>query len=243
VNTGDVYRALWRHKIFIVVLTACFAAGAYFVTKRESPVYESSTLIRIQQRIQSPSEAFGALETGQRLAQTYAKIVGTRTIARKIYEDLDRKVPLGEIAGHVTGSQVQDLELLSISAKSANPRRAQLIANSAPAALRDFIAQTGTLRDQVITVQNAAYPTSKSSPNVRTTVLLAILVGLIFNGALALLLAILSDRFADLDEIERLTGKPVLATFPTLSFVAPSRMLGLGAGGDDPLTRELKRGT
>jgi capsular polysaccharide biosynthesis protein len=226
-TTADVYRALWRHKIFILLLTTCFVGAAYVVTKREQPVYESTALIRIQQRIQSPSEAFGALETGQRLAQTYAKIVGTTTIARKIYTDLDGRVPFHEIVGRVSGSPVQDLELLSVAGRSANPRTAQLITSSAPRALRAFIGETGTLRDQVITIQNASYPTSPSAPHVRRTVILALVIALIFNGALALLLEILGDRFADLDEVERLTGKPVLVAIPTLSFTAPPPVTGM----------------
>jgi capsular polysaccharide biosynthesis protein len=217
-TTADVYGALWRHKIFILVLTACFAAGAYVVTKRKQPVYEASSLVRIQQSIESPREAFGALETGGRLAQTYAKIVTTRTIARKIYIDLDGAVPLGEIVGHVTGAQIDDLELLAIQADSASPRRAELIANAAPRALRAFIQETGTLRDQVTTVQNATAPGSAASPNVRMTVILAVLIGLIFNGALALVRELLSDRFGGPDELERITHRRVLVTMPTVSF-------------------------
>jgi capsular polysaccharide biosynthesis protein len=216
VTVADVYRALWRHKLFIIVLTASLAVATGFLTSRETPVYEASTLVRVQQRIDNPGEAFGALQTAGRLAQTYAEIVATETIARKVQETLGGRVPLGEIAGSISASQIQDLELLSIGARSTSPKQAQAIANAAPQALRSFIEETGTIRDQIIMVQPAALPTNPVSPKLKLNIGLAILLGLIFNGALAVLIDVLGDRASEPDELERLTGVPVLAVVPKL---------------------------
>jgi protein tyrosine kinase modulator len=218
VSVPDVYVALWRHKLLIVVLTAGIVAGAWVLTKREQPVYSSSSLVRIQQRISDPTQAFGALETGGRLAQTYAIITGTPQISRKIYSQLHGTLPLGEIEGSLSATQVQDLELLTLTARSWNPKYAAEIANAAPQALKSFIHQTGTLRDEVITVQDAGVPTAPTSPSLRTNIILALLVGLIFNAAIALVLEILADRAHSPEEFERLAGKPVLATVPTVAF-------------------------
>jgi capsular polysaccharide biosynthesis protein len=220
VTVADVYRALWRHKLFIVVLTASLAAATGFLTSRETPVYEASTLVRVQQRINSPGEAFGALQTAGRLAQTYAQIASTATIAQKVQDTLGGRVPLGEIAGSISARQIQDLELLSIGARSTSPARAQAIANAAPQALRSFIEETGTIRDQIITVQPAALPTNPVSPTLKLNIGLAIMLGLIFNGALAVLIEILGDRASEPGELERLTGLPVLAVVPKLVLVS-----------------------
>ena len=48
-------------------------------------VYQATSLVRIQQRVANPTEAFGALQTGQLLAETYAKIVETDTVRRRIF--------------------------------------------------------------------------------------------------------------------------------------------------------------
>ncbi len=220
----DVYRALWRHKLLIAGLTAIVVAGAWYLTSRQPPSYQASALVRIQPKIKTSAEAFAALQTGQRLAQTNARVTTTLTIASAIEEELDGAVALSEI--DLSARQVDDLDLLTISATHANPERAALIANAAPGALRDFIDRTGTLNEQILDVQPASVPSSPSGPRLRLNVTIALLLGLIFNAALALLLEALSDRVTDPDGVERLTGKPVLATVPVLAFSqreAPAR--------------------
>src|SRR4051794_2253580 len=148
---GELYRALWRRKLIVVGTLALVIAAAVYYTSRQPKTYRATTLVRIQQTITNSAEAFGALQTGGRLAQTYAEIVGTNTIAQKVYLGLDGQIPYNQIAGSLGGAQIDDLDLLSISATSSAPAWAQQIASEAPAALRRFIAETGTLRDQVVT--------------------------------------------------------------------------------------------
>jgi capsular polysaccharide biosynthesis protein len=222
----DVYQALWRHKKLIVVLTVLFAAAAWFLTKREQPVYTASSLVRVQQRVQNTGEAFAALQTSGRLAQTYAKIAATSTIAEMIYRDLGGKVSFGAIAGHVSGHQIEDLELLVISATSSTPQGAQLIANTAPGALTDWVRSTGTLRDRVTLIQDAGRPSSPSSPNLKLNVLIAVVLGLILNAGIALLIEAIGDRATSPDEVERVSGLPVLSIVPVVSRQPARRLLG-----------------
>jgi capsular polysaccharide biosynthesis protein len=219
VTVPDVYRALWRHKVMIVVLTIGLAAAAWYLTSRQPRIYQATTLVRIQQQVNGPNDVFLALQTGQRLAETYARITATTTVARGIEKQLKGQVAYGEI--HLHARQIAELELIAISAKSRSATRAQLIANAAPAALREFIAKTGTTGEQVITIQGAARPRSPVAPNKKLNVALAAILGLIFNGALALLLYRLADRVGGPEEIEQLAGKPVLAVIPHLSLTSP----------------------
>ena len=219
----DVYRALWRHKWFVIVLTAILVGAAYFLTKQEQKHYQSSTLVRVVQRVQDPTQALGALQTGQKLAQTYAQIVETRAIAARIYERLDGQVPLAGIK--VSASPVQDLDLLTITATATSPENAVRVANAAPRALRQFIKGSAAVQDQVISVQPAELPTGPSSPSLKLNLVLALMLGLILNGALALVLELVSDRLPDPEGIESLTGQPVIATIPQLKFTPGARVI------------------
>jgi len=220
VAVADVYRALWRHKWFIAILTAGLAAAVWFLTSRQQPIYQASTLIRVQQQVQAgeTGETLRALEAGERLAETYAKIASTDTIAQQIYVDVNQQVPVREIAGEISAEPVRDLDLLWIRVRSPIPARAQLIANAAPSALQDFIEETATQRDQVIVVEQAGLPTKPVAPNLTLNIAIAVLLGLLFNGALALVIEAVSDRITNVDELERLTGKPILAVVPNLQF-------------------------
>jgi capsular polysaccharide biosynthesis protein len=218
VNAFEFYGALWRHKIFISAMTAIFIASALVLTLREQKIYQATSLVRVQQLISDPGQALGVLTASAQLAQTYGKIVETSTIAQKIATNSKGQLLLSEVDGHVSGSPVQGLDMLTISARSPDRLTAEKIANAAPHALESFIRQTGTLRDQVTVVQRADLPKAPASPNVKLNLALALILGLVFNAALALVIDLISDRVGDADEFEKLTGVPVLASIPPLKF-------------------------
>jgi polysaccharide biosynthesis transport protein len=213
----DVYRALWRRRFLIAFLTLATVVSTYVVVSRQTKIYESSSLIRVQQRVSDPSQAGTALGIAQHLAQTYAQIVVTDEIKGRIYRQLHGRVPPWNIS--LSAQPVQDLELLYVNAKSSDPKTAALVANAAPRALQAFIAeQPESLRDEIQVINPAGVSSSPISPRMKSSLIIAFLAGLVFNGALALLIEFLSDRLPEADDLEMLTGKPLLATVPPLTF-------------------------
>lgn len=214
--TVDVYRALWRHRFLIVGLTALIGGVAFFVSSLQPKIYEATALVRVQQKITTAGDAFGSLEVGTRLAQTYAKIVETDTINRRVAVALQDSVSAQDIS--ISAAPVENVELLQISARSESPREAALVANAATVALKGFVSDTGTLRDQVIVVDRASPQKTPVAPRVALAVGLALLLGLLLNCALALLAEYFADRLPGHGEMESAFGFPVLATIPSLSF-------------------------
>lgn len=215
-GTFDVYRVLWRRKLFIVVLTAIVGAVAWFAASQQPKTYEATALVRVQQKIAAPDDAYGSLVAGSKLAQTYARIVTTRSIEDRVAADVAKT--LGPTAVNLSARPVDDVELLQITATSRSPRAAAAVANSATRILRTYIADTGTLRDQLTVVDAASAPSAPSSPRVTLIVVLAVLLGLLVNCALALIAEYLADRLPDPAGVESALGAPVLATIPNLSF-------------------------
>jgi capsular polysaccharide biosynthesis protein len=257
-TAGDVYRALWRHKFFIVVLTAMFVGATLYVSSRESPEYEASTLIRVQERGPRAGDAGAALQAAQTLAQTYAKLVGSGALREEIrallvrctgQADSERSVapeesarvcePLDDVSNvrvsprrvaavPLSASPVEDLDLFTITARSGNPTRAMLAANVAPLALRTFIRRTGARSEQIVVAKAAtSSPVSRQLP---LRIAIAIALGLIFNGALALLIELFRDRLPDPDELGQVVEQPLLATVPTLRLHPVRSLIGPGTG-------------
>ena len=235
---ADVYRALWRHRLMIVLLTAVAGVAAYLFTTTQPQVYQASALIRIQQRA-APGDAFGSvssLELGRQLARTYARIVTTGSMGDRVARTLAGKVPRDDI--EITAEPVGDVELLWISARSESPQVAAVVANATIAALREFIAETGTLRDQIVLVDRARAPSVPVLPRTTFTVAMAVLLALLFNAAVALAREFFADRLPEIDEWDAKFGRPVLATVPNLSFKArpsaPATRPGTRARGTVP---------
>jgi protein tyrosine kinase modulator len=221
-QTLDVYRALWRHKVFICVLTALLGVTAWFFVSRQTKTYEATALVRIQQRITTPTEAYGAIQTGQLLAETYAQIVQADTVRQRIFALVRKQIPIDTGQIQIGGLPVNRLDLLRISARGPDPNQAALVANAVPRALAAFIRETGTSRDQIVPIDRADVPAKPVAPRMKLDVALAILLGLIVNSALALVLELVGDRVRQPEEFEDLFGLPVLATIPSVKLRSPS---------------------
>jgi capsular exopolysaccharide synthesis family protein len=84
----------------------------------------------------------------------------------------------------------------------------------------DFESQRTTreARAQAVSVVSAAtLPTSPDNRNVKTAVAVAVVLGLLGGVVIALVLENLAKRFRTRDEVEALTGLPVLSAIPRLS--------------------------
>ena len=214
VAVADVYAALWRHRLFIVGMTALVGVVAYVLASTQPKIYESTALVRVEQRGVSASDLFGSLEVGQRLAQTYAKIVSTKALRDRVAARL--RLPTTQV--HLSSSPVGDIELVDVTASSRIPAQAALVANGAVAALQAFVAEKGTNSEKVVLIDPARVPTAPASPRVKLTVAVAVILGLLFNSALALLLELFADRLPSIEDMEGIFGRPVLATVPELTF-------------------------
>jgi capsular polysaccharide biosynthesis protein len=217
-TTAETYRALWRHRLFIIVLTGALIGAAWYLTSRQTPVYQASTLVRIQQPGVDPGAVVSSLLASEQLAQTYAKIVETGALRGRLREVVEGRPDSAQIAAlEINAEPVESLDLLWINARSATPRLATEAANAMPVALRNFIRDTGTVRETIVTVKPASVPTEPSSPNLVRNLIIAGLLGLLFNGVLVVLMELLGDRLPEVDDLEQVVKKPVLATIPPLS--------------------------
>jgi succinoglycan biosynthesis transport protein ExoP len=217
----SVYRTLWRHRLLILVLTGVLVGTTWFLTERQTKLYTATTLVRVQQRAPQAEEVFGALQTGERLARVYEIIAETSTIADKVRARLPQSVP--DEAVSINAQQVSNLELLRLSVTYEDPRVAARVANIVPDALGDYIRDTASTRDTIEVSETATVPRSPSSPNLSLNIAIALMLGLILSSGLVLLIESLSDRVEDADELERITGFPVIATIPMLKFVSLAR--------------------
>ena len=161
-TVADVYRALWRRRLLIAVLTLALVAADAFVTAQQTKLYTASSLVRVEQKTTTAADQFGSLQTGALLARTYARIAESSTVADLVKAQLGQSVPASAIK--IKAAQVSDVDLLELSATNANPALAARIANAVPGALITLVKQSGPSPDVITTIDHAAAPTSPSSP-------------------------------------------------------------------------------
>jgi capsular polysaccharide biosynthesis protein len=213
-TVAEVYRALWRRRYLIGLMTLALVVLVGIITSQETKQYKASVLVRVEQKGTTAADQFGSLQTGALLAGTYARIAETSSVADRVKAQLGPAVAASGIK--ISASQVSDLELLEISATNANPQLAARIANAVPAALTFLVKHGGSSPDVLTTVDRATPPSSPSSPNLKLNLALAFIIGLVLNGGVVLLAAAFADRINSAEDLERLTGLPVIATIPLL---------------------------
>jgi capsular polysaccharide biosynthesis protein len=236
VSTRDVYRALWRHKLFILVGTAALVAATWYFTTLVTPTYEASVLVRIQQLEEGDvTSSVYALQASERLAETYAEIVDAGALGSRLRDELAGTLPPETVRDtEVAGHPVEGLDLLWIGASSESAETARTVADAAPGALADLVADSGTVGDRVVTVKPAAVPNEPASPDLALNLVIAAAVGLILNGALVIAAEALRDRLIDPRRASASFGLPVLARVPSLSLVRLEPRPGAPGDGRPP---------
>jgi len=119
------YWAILRHWWWLFVVCTVLGAGiAYLVSINTTPTYEASALLMIGGSIEQVNPSTGDIQTSQRLAQTYAELVKTRTILDAVVQKLG--LPRRP---QVTVTILRDTQLLRITVADSDPLRAAASAN------------------------------------------------------------------------------------------------------------------
>ena len=140
------------------------AAGGYFASRYQTPVYQATTRAMVMRAPQEKSSDYTYL-SDQQLTQTYIQLVTTQPVLDAASEELGYRVSRDQIAVQ----QLRDTQVIQLTVEDQDPRRAADIANmlveklitqndsiqsgrftSTEASLREQIKQT---EDQISSIQ------------------------------------------------------------------------------------------
>ena len=115
--------------LWLVILAAVVAGGAtYFFRSRQQPYYQSEVRIFIGSTISSPDPSIQQLDTGTRLAQTYAQLI-TYDLLDQTIQTLKLPMTPEELKAAISTDVVPDTPILSIQVTYKDPQAAAAIAN------------------------------------------------------------------------------------------------------------------
>src|SRR5947208_10473647 len=120
-------RLAWRRKWLMLAVIVAIPVGTYLLAARAPSVYETSTLLRVQQTAVSSSLFGNQVSFSGTGAQSAARLIQTTAVAqlaaKKLGEDPKQA---GSLLGDISVS-VQDTDdagYLTITAKDSDPKRA-----------------------------------------------------------------------------------------------------------------------
>ncbi|HHX66393.1 MAG TPA: hypothetical protein GX702_16065 [Chloroflexi bacterium] len=119
------YWAIVQRWWWLLILCALpGGGGAYLVSRQMEPTYEASTLLMIGDSLDAVNPTTGELQTSEKLAQTYAELIKTRSILGAVQDALSLPDKPEVFVTILRGTQ-----LVRVTAGDSHPQRAAAIAN------------------------------------------------------------------------------------------------------------------
>lgn len=200
--------------------TAAGIAGAVAVIATATPMYAASARLFVSTSAQGSD--LTQANQGNLLAvervQSYADLVTTHSLARRVSARLGGAFGADELARSVSATVVPNTVNLTITATSARPAAAQQIAQAYAVGLSQEVSRIEAPADgkpspiRMSVVDPAQVPTQAVSPRRKTDLLLGTLLGLVVGLCLAVFRDRLDTSISSAEDLEALTDIPLLGT-------------------------------
>lgn len=203
---------IWRKKLILLIVFVLFAAtAAGLSTSVLDDEYETTASLLVTQAQSKAS--FDQVQAGEVLGRTYAEVVHSESVADLVAKRLPFQTTGGQVKSQVSFEPVPETLLVRITAVAPDAVQAQQIANTYASVVVDYAGSrlNQTNGGQVSVADQATRPDQPARPRPTLYTLLAGLIGLVVGSALALLAGLLDRRVRSLDELQEITGVPVLA--------------------------------
>ena len=249
-------RIFWRWKLLFIAIVVAIPFAVYLVERGQPKVYESSTLIELQDVSVSLGTTSAPVQTGN--IQAIARLVTTTPVATIAARRMHPHQDPGFLLGSVSASANTGTGFITITAQARTPQLAASIANAFAVALgvhqsrqaarairqqiQGQVAQlnvtTGSVARQPIlanisqlrglldsvssgsqVIQPAQPDPTPVGPHVRRMVELSLVIAILLAIGAVLLAENGDRRLRNPDDLERLTGWPLLAVIPTRAFL------------------------
>jgi capsular exopolysaccharide synthesis family protein len=219
----DYIRFVARWWWLLAIAAALGAIGAYMLTSRETPIYAAATKLLVNQnqgQFANPTTTFDDLRTRERLARTYMELLRARPVMERAIELLGITMDPRSLAGKLSIVALNDTELIQLTVRDPDPRRAEQLADAIAMAFqeleRDLLSNPFAAGSSLVVIETAQASGTPVSPNVSRSMLIAAVLGLF----LAILIGFLRDFFDDSmgggGDLQRRTGFTQVATIGTI---------------------------
>lgn len=205
---------LWRRKAILIATFVLITAGTAIVSKNLPPVYEATSTLWVSE--EREAAAFDAVQAGEVLARTYARIADSRVIAGRVAAQAPFDISGGELLRDMTFEPVSETQLLRVTAANRDARRARILANLYAEELIDYSrTKLANASDSRIAVADlATNPTQPARPKPTLYTIVGALLALGVGVGLAFLAELVDRRIRRSDELGELLEVPILAEVP-----------------------------
>lgn len=208
-NLNEFFEVVWRRKLIILAVMAIVIGLAIGALRLLTPQYEATSSLALTPK---PGTAEGVfiLQVIDNVVPVYADAATSRITLQRA----DQQV-VGDLAD-ITVSTFENTPIIKIKARDAEPRVAQQSAQAVSEVLLDR-AENGTVgipELRLSQIDRPAVPVEPVFPRTGLTLAVAVLLGLSFGLAAALLRENLTTKVESPEVLARLAGVPSYGEIP-----------------------------
>lgn len=212
----DYLRALKRRWWLVASIALVCLGASFFFTERQPRIYQSSIQYYLSSGNGAPVN--NLLEEAARgRISTYLQLANSSAALREAIGSINEPVSLGGVS--VSGAGDGTTIFMSLVVTADSPRGAYLLAKGYAATFPTYISQfertNPSTGGTTLTVQEQpSEPTVPVSPKPMRNYALGLILGLVLGAAAALMSEVLDRSVRSVDEVEKITGLPSLASIP-----------------------------
>jgi non-specific protein-tyrosine kinase len=213
-------RLLRRHWLLIAVSVGLAGGVALAITMRQTPQYRASITMFVSaaDRTTNSSTAYQASLLSQERVKSYANLLKSERIARKLSSTLNGGLSAASLQAKISAEAIPETVLLRATVQDESPARAKTVADALGvefvALVQELERPPGDVRPlvKVTVVDNAQVPTSPVSPQPMLNLMLGLLVGFGVGVGGSLLREDADSSVKSGDDLRHVTGGAVLGT-------------------------------
>lgn len=202
-------RRSWILLTGVLVAVAC----AFLISNSKDAEYQATTTLVIRNQATGAGDTPAAddIVIDQRVIDTYLEFARRPSLLTQVIQRLNLPFTEEQLRSNTTISQIGRSQILLVAVSDTDPTRAAETANALAEVFRldaaAILGQQGTL----LVSDAAAPPSVASGPNTMVILLLAVTIGLLLAGVVALGLDALDNTLETPSDIAEAVGLPTLA--------------------------------
>lgn len=212
------YARIVRQRWLLIALTTAITVGfALAFTLAATPQYQSTARLFVSTSQADESNVFQGGTFSQQRVKSYANLLTGEEISRRVVEELGVDDRPRDLASRVTATVQPDTVVLAISVTDPSAAKARELTQATATVFVAYVAELETAPGKstapvkATIVDRATTPTSPVSPQPLRNLALALVLGLLAGGGLAVLRDTTDNRIkTDTDLATASGGAPVL---------------------------------
>lgn len=217
IELKELFLIIKKHMLMICILgfIAMVISGGvsfFFLT----PKFEASTQLIVNSVTENNQITNQDIQASFNLMNTYRDILRAPIILDDVIENLNLEYNVTLLQGFITASNSNNSQVLSVTVKHETPSLAQDIANEVAEVFQGKIGGIMSV-ENVSVLAPAEMPTRPVEPRPMMNMAIGLVVGLMIGIGATFILEYLDTKIKTEQDIEKLTGLPVLGVVATMS--------------------------